>query len=793
MNLDCHICDRCGEASAEVRILGCGCTIHARCFPVSDLYKQFEKDVVPPRCPCCHQNKMEGLYLFPISLKEFEKSEVKSQNSEHRTDEAGKNVGKSTLEQHTDSCEEHLDDFYAAIEPIFHTNSSKIENNSISTATNEEIQFRNGRWTAEEVKLIDDLMDLFNGGKLPIPNGTILNDFLRSMFLCKSTRLRKKIKNANFCTRTYKANTTSSVEISSANSLSKSTMKLPESEKNFLGSIESENDRQVLKFNMSRIWVTYFVNLCLQQHGFNSLHADDWLSSLEMIEKKSNQAKDSKKQVARKKRIIHSSPTESIGNNMMNTVELMNIVDIQHNPSLTEISFYNHQNRQQSTGSFLISRKEAPPSTPSFEHMTNEYANESKRPRLVKRSIPTETKSEVEPGVASAKCEAENLCEQLADWSPFIDKITNFLQEEHLPFSYCDVWIASDQEGEKSDEGVDVTSDNIVEIEKKVSTPSVRLRHVGHGVPNDTESIFTLYHMNEFGKYSKKFAFPPGIGLPGRVLKSGVPTWDDCVQKCSLTDFPRVSGAKKYGVKKALGIPLLNSSVGKIVVAMYTSEDIGKDVGIVQKCCAQFQEFNPISTWQLSLGLGSSNLSFNPMTTSDQPTRQTIRLDKIPNESSGKLEKIEQISDISDLSIEIEDTPNINQDEIIINLLGRYAPSCDSLNARRSQLGQNFTALRLLLLRSPKERTANENSMICTINKSYNSYLRSNRKEEEIAVLLAYDYQFMSGNQMVTSNTHDNVTTITTTGAFGSGNPNAPVEPVDNRNSISSWDQIQPT
>ena len=65
------------------------------------------------------------------------------------------------------------------------------------------------------------------------------------------------------------------------------------------------------------------------------------------------------------------------------------------------------------------------------------------------------------------------------------------------------------------------------------------LKHVGHSVRDDIESIWSLYHMNQFGKYSSHFAFSPGEGLPGRVFTSGEPTWDDSIQNSSRGAFPR--------------------------------------------------------------------------------------------------------------------------------------------------------------------------------------------------------------------------------------------------------------
>ena len=111
----------------------------------------------------------------------------------------------------------------------------------------------------------------------------------------------------------------------------------------------------------------------------------------------------------------------------------------------------------------------------------------------------------------------------IGDWSPFVRKIAAFLQSENLPFQYFDVWFASAPQDQKA---------------KKLGHQIV-LKHVGHSTRDDIESIWNLYHMNQFGKYSSQFAFNPGEGLPGRVFTSGLPTWDDSIQSSCTMAFPR--------------------------------------------------------------------------------------------------------------------------------------------------------------------------------------------------------------------------------------------------------------
>jgi PAS domain S-box-containing protein len=61
--------------------------------------------------------------------------------------------------------------------------------------------------------------------------------------------------------------------------------------------------------------------------------------------------------------------------------------------------------------------------------------------------------------------------------------------------------------------------------------------------------------VSRFGELSRKTAFPPGIGLPGRVWASGRAAWIEDVVKD--TNFPRAPVADKEGLHGAFGFPIV--------------------------------------------------------------------------------------------------------------------------------------------------------------------------------------------------------------------------------------------
>lgn len=74
----------------------------------------------------------------------------------------------------------------------------------------------------------------------------------------------------------------------------------------------------------------------------------------------------------------------------------------------------------------------------------------------------------------------------------------------------------------------------------------------------------------EFIAVSRNTAFPPGIGLPGRVWTSGRPAWILNVQEDS--NFPRAPIAAKEGLRAAFGFPILFGGEVRGAMEFFTRE-----------------------------------------------------------------------------------------------------------------------------------------------------------------------------------------------------------------------------
>ncbi|MGH9790369.1 MAG: response regulator [Candidatus Acidiferrales bacterium] len=74
----------------------------------------------------------------------------------------------------------------------------------------------------------------------------------------------------------------------------------------------------------------------------------------------------------------------------------------------------------------------------------------------------------------------------------------------------------------------------------------------------------------EFIAASRNTAFPPGIGLPGRVWASGRPAWILNVQEDS--NFPRAPIATKEGLRAAFGFPILFGGEVRGAMEFFTRE-----------------------------------------------------------------------------------------------------------------------------------------------------------------------------------------------------------------------------
>jgi len=832
-------CCRCRQPSPDLLFVGCGCNVHAMCVPTSTICKREgqAKAADALTCPNCGKSASKGIYLYPIDVQALEQtilSRAAPASSSFHNHNNGNNSNNNS-NNNNNNCKynkdqsDALEEFYASIAPLFlltwasqnsahERRSSMSSSNSASssstaassfdyqpppsTFTDDDVSFRNGRWSTEEVQFVDAAMKSFDEGDLPISKGTTLNDFLRSLLLCKSTRLRKKIKNANFCTRTYcpRVNTlhshatvygtTNTANITTANNdqttspvppMNDLTMKLADQQQHFVSSVDDDSlpihkiinnnnnnntpsaagvtisssysyDRNLLKFSLSRTWGMLFSKFC-SEVGYTNLLSDDWWKGLEEIEEKAVAAKNRRTRALRRKRVdsVASAVVNQSGDGGGGLSQIQSSssyttmihnsggVQQQHLPVIPDVSINTsalhidctpnavitpkrhvihdetnninipghrnhqpHQQQQQQVQSSLVTSNNDVPL-----HL------QSKRARLL-NDVLSEAPSNI-PDIA-------DLCNQMSDWNPFIEKITNFLVDEHLPFQYFDIWI-SDQKHKADNDNYDKRT--------------VSLRHVGHATNPKTDCIFTIYHMNEFGRYSSNFKFTPGIGLPGRVYTTGMPLWDDSLETANLDDFPRVDGARSHGLKKALGIPLPGRTAGEtIVIALYSAGAITKDETLMQKCCSEFQRYRPKVKWELVLDIGSYvDVGNNDGSESNMLT--------LTNQESKEMDVVS----VSDRRDSLDDTDYLAttdaEEDAMINVLGRYAPMENSTNLFAGNLQESFTSLRLLLLRTPPRRTDDEIGVIETLKRSYRHYLQAGRKENEVAMLLANDWMVL--------------------------------------------------
>jgi hypothetical protein len=160
------------------------------------------------------------------------------------------------------------------------------------------------------------------------------------------------------------------------------------------------------------------------------------------------------------------------------------------------------------------------------------------------------------------------------------------MHRQSVPFEHIDLWVPS---------FVPTTGNHIPE---EIGATTCRLCYAGSAtvdykidedgkchVALNEEEIFSL---NAFGNYSEKFSFDVGCGLPGRVYHSGLPTWEQCVHNAPHQHFERCGGARNFGIKTVVGIPIASPNVGRIVVTLYSRHDRNKDQELVGRLSEEF-------------------------------------------------------------------------------------------------------------------------------------------------------------------------------------------------------------
>ena len=285
------------------------------------------------------------------------------------------------------------------------------------------------------------------------------------------------------------------------------------------------------------------------------------------------------------------------------------------------------------------------------------------------------------------------------DHGKFLQKVSEFLAD--TSFEHVDLWVPTERNG------------------AGMANSQLRLTNAGHAtVRSNKVPSHVTKRLNEFGVYSTSFSFPPGFGLPGSVFTANQPMWMGKLNQAKPEQFSRVGGAKVYGVNTAVGLPV-PSSIGSIVVVLYSTSELSRDANLEARCMEYFHQLRPTPKWRLCIDIANSE--------TETPT--SFQLPGRACAPSNAPASIVPSSPMSDL------TENVPNEQSLALLLGKYDPGQQG-GAQVS----NSMSLRLLLLRHPSCRTTAETSHICTILSKYRSYACSKFSESDIARLIASDW-----------------------------------------------------
>jgi len=638
MNGDEYVrCSRCGYGGCDVRVSGCGCTLHARCTVING------KGPLAA-CPQCAK-PTTGLVLFPMSFREI--------------DEARKTV--STIAQAKNRAKKR-----------------KADDNDDKTSFMSEK--RTGRWTPEEMAYCDKLIAKFQAGELPLVDGIKLNDFLSNMLKSKQSRLTKKMKNAKLSTKTFERGTGHLADAAEARAFS-------DVEDSFFLSIQCHLQRAEVKFHMQKEWREQFSSYCVNVS--QPLDADDWLSSVEEMDRRANHAKDAARMQRRKLMMGNALRTD-----MMNPERGVFI--------------------ERSEMDKLAAEQQAEAARVLGGSADNADTEEALLSLLSDNYLPSE--AEVEIGAMDG-----NEKSSLTQSAPFLSKVVSYIERHHVPFEHVDLWVPSFVPSNSDGSEDSSTSCRLCYAGSATAETQVR----PDGKTTTALAPDDLFNFQAFGDYSQKFSFDVGCGLPGRVYNSGLPTWEQSVQNAPDHHFERCGGAVQWGIKTVVGIPIASPNVGRIVVTLYSRHDRNKDQELVARLTSEFTKLMPSPRWKLVVDLGEPG--------PDDAVVEPTSAGEFAEALTAATERTEQLKAVAK-------DDRIDQ---VISLLGEFMPS--EPGSPHAPFLPGFMSLRLMLLRPSK--SAEDEEMVRTILGSYASYTAGGRARQDIALNLSQDYMFLSSQQ----------------------------------------------
>ena len=502
----------------------------------------------------------------------------------------------------------------------------------------------------------------------------------------------------------------------------------------FLKTLSPEWIETELSLNMSRVWREQFEKLCLQV-GFRLLDTTEWNASLKTV--RNRHSEDSLE--AKRKRLKYAlsedaSAAAGFGFDAGNSLsqELRSTLkkeSHQANPSalvqdrlsnlestardLTrEFEFRDEEHAMHHVSSFgsledlltcpINSRSQSKtgPEPDDYNAQADmEWAggafNEEK---LHMPSSQQAIAGVIDSVVKSAFTEEKN--------GKFLEKVSNFLNSTNLNFQHCDVWVPTECTDSGGIDG------------------QVRLTNAGHiTLKRSHDPSHIAKKLSEFGVYSKTFSFEPGSGLPGRVFASGQSIWMNNVHLSTTQDFGLVGGARIYGVRTAVGLHV-PVSIGTLVVVLYSTADLVRDVNFENQCLNFFRQLNPTPKWHLSIDVADDEIegglkAFQPQGQASAPQGFGSSACVIPP---------------SPVSVSSKQSSSLSDEQSLATLLGNHSSSSDDV-------ADNWMTLRFLLLRHPSCRSITETKQVSSIMNKYRSYIAKKYSDVDIARMITQDWK----------------------------------------------------
>jgi len=230
----------------------------------------------------------------------------------------------------------------------------------------------------------------------------------------------------------------------------------------------------------------------------------------------------------------------------------------------------------------------------------------------------------------------------------------------------------------------------------------------------------------------------PYTGVPGRVYSTNIPSWENDIQVAAPEYFKRVGGAKLYGIRTLAAFPVASPSVGRIVVVLYSTLNVQRDVSMARKIFLELQRHRPEPHWRLVVDVGQ--------VTSDSSSAAELASSSMSIEEMGV--KGGRETSPSPMTVDGQEATTVSdadddQERDVISLLGDNIPTV----CRPGDLiAQGMMSLRILLLRPRNKRSDSENEKLDIVKRSYRGYKRCSvsRPRREIAHLLARDWSFLA-------------------------------------------------